>query len=204
MRVLIACEFSGIVREAFRARGHDAWSCDLLPTEIPGQHIQDDVLKHLNDGWDMMIAHPPCRYLSNACIEAFSRQPERTQKMLKAARFFNSLLKASIPHIAVENPIQHGLAREHIRKYDQKIQPYYFGEPQKKTTCLWLKNLPELKPTKIVEVKPRAIYTKADGRKYYCWYHQGKNSHERSRSFKSIARAMAAQWGSKRKKEVSE
>lgn len=197
MKVLVACEFSGVVREAFKAKGHDAWICDILPTEIPGQHIQDDVLKHLDEGWDLMIAHPPCTYLSYAATSSWNKEG-RLQKRLEALNFFAQFWLAPITKICVENPM--GCASPTIAKYSQIIQPYYFGDTESKRTCLWLKNLPLLVPTNIV--KP----------KVYGYYNNGKNKgkpiygnnylkfsedrgHIRSRFFKGIADAMAEQWG---------
>jgi hypothetical protein len=197
MKVLVACEFSGRVREAFKARGHDAWSCDLLPTEIPGQHIQDDVLKHL-EGWDLMISHPDCTYLANSgvrwltvisSLKEFAQclDSSRYDLMLEACNFFNLLLHAPAPKIAVENPIQHKYARKYIRPYDQIIQPYYFGDKETKATCLWLKNLPPL----------LTQFTGGEGIKQSIWREPpGKNRKaNRSRTFQGIANAMAEQWG---------
>jgi hypothetical protein len=150
MRILIACEFSGIVREAFKQKGWDAWSCDLLPTEIQGQHIQDDVLKHLEDGWDMMIAHPPCTYIANSGVRWLFEKKGRWKQLDEATDFFNRLLNAPIEKIAIENPQPHKWGTERIGKYSQKIQPYQFGEKQKKGICLWLKNMPLLQPTNIL------------------------------------------------------
>jgi hypothetical protein len=197
MRVLVACEFSGRVREAFKAKGHDAWSCDLLPTEIPGQHIQDDVLKHLTDGWDLMIAHPPCTYLCNSGVRwltikssikefAGCLDKSRHASMIEACNFFNNLLFAPIPKIAVENPIQHKYARNYIRHYDQIIQPYNFGEPESKATCLWLKNLPPLMSTLKHTIVNQSTFREPPSPDRW------KN---RSRTFQGIANAMAKQWG---------
>ena len=141
MRVLIACEFSGIVRDAFAAKGHDAWSCDLLPTERPGNHIQGDVLEILDDNWDMMIAHPPCTYLSYAGIRWWNDKG-RVFKRLEALGFFAKLWEAPIDKICIENP--RGCASPTIAKYTQQINPYYFGDEATKPTWLWLKNLPLL------------------------------------------------------------
>jgi len=188
MRVLVACEFSGIVRDAFASRGHDAWSCDYLPTEREGNHIQGDVRDILEEGWDLMIAHPPCTYLANSGVRWLHERPERWEKLEEAAEFFRTLLNAPIKRICVENPIPHKYAIELIgRKYDQIIQPYQFGEPYSKATCLWLKNLPPLKPTKILT---RGIEQKV-------WkeppsLERWKN---RSRTYPGIAKAMAEQWG---------
>ena len=141
MKVLVACEFSGIVREAFKAKGHDAWSCDLLPTEIPGQHIQGDVLEIINNGWDMMIAHPPCTYLSYVGMRNWYDEG-RAMKRIKAAEFFMKMYDAPIKHICVENP--RGIMSKIFREPDMVIHPYYFGEREMKRTNLWLKNLPVL------------------------------------------------------------
>ena len=144
MKVLIACEFSGIVREAFRKRGHDAWSCDLLPTEIPGNHIQGNVLEIIDDDWDMMIAHPPCTYLSNAgAVHYYGKKAknveERKIKGYVAKEFFMSLYNANIPIICVENPLP--LKMFELPEHSQVIQPFEFGHPYRKKTILWLKNL---------------------------------------------------------------
>lgn len=183
-RLLIACEYSGIVREAFAAHGWDAWSCDILPTEQPGQHIQADVTTILNDGWDMMIAHPPCQYLSYAG-NRWLKQPGRLEKRDSALDFFRVLMNAPIPQIAIENP--RGWTWKFIRKPDQIIEPYHFGHPMTKATCLWLKNLPPLMATLIIS-NPFVNYTKYKG---------GHNGHARSRTYTGIASAMAAQWGSR-------
>ena len=191
MKILVACEFSGIVREAFRKRGHDAWSCDLLPSEIPSPyHIQDDVLNHLDEGWDLMIAHPPCTYLSNSGVRWLynpdgSKNEKRWENMRKGAEFFNILLNSDIPRIAVENPIQHKHAREIIRKPDQIIQPWQFGHGESKATCLWLRGLPLLYPTDIVEGREQRIFLMP---------RTEKRGLERSRTYLGIADAMADQW----------
>ena len=198
MKVLVACEFSGIVRDAFTSRGVDAWSCDLLPTERPGNHIQGDVVEVLGHGWDLMIAHPPCTYLTNAGVRHFhehvtSRKGNRAKvfgearfkEMRKAAEFFNLLKEAPVEHIAVENPIPHGWARELIGRYSQKIQPWMFGHGDVKATCLWLKNLPPLRPTGFV--KGRRPHVNSEVPSPDRW----KN---RSRTYVGIAEAMADQW----------
>lgn len=198
MKVLIACEFSGIVREAFKAKGHDAWSCDLLPTEIPGQHIQGDVLEILNDGWDLMIAHPPCTYLCVPGAHYLHTQKDQWAKMIKARLFFENLLNQSIPKVAVENPLPHHYAE--LPKYNQIIQPWMFGEPFSKRTCLWLKNLSLLQPTNIITdhgeryvrtVRQQAKYGKSSNSKWYA----KATPRERSKTFPGIANAMADQWG---------
>ncbi len=192
MRILVACEFSGIVRDAFAARGHDAWSCDLLPTERPGNHIQGDVMKVLNDGWDLMIAHPPCTYISNAGAKHLYKggvlNLERLALAEPAKRLFMDLLTANIPKVAVENPVPSlviGLPR-----YDQVIQPFYFGEPEQKKTCLWLKNLPLLMSTDICAA---AQSTRVPGN----WFNKGGKDRQKNRAktFPGIANAMAEQWG---------
>lgn len=188
MKVLIACEFSGIVREAFKARGHDAWSCDLLPTEIPGQHIQGDVLEILGDGWNLMIAHPPCTYLTVSGNRWFSeRQAERALRYysrLEAAEFFIDLAICNIKKIAIENPI--GVMSGFYRKPDQIIQPWQFGHGETKATCLWLKNLPKLIPTNIVAGRANRVHREPPSPERW------KN---RSRTLPGIANAMAEQWG---------
>jgi hypothetical protein len=198
MKILIACEFSGIVRDAFIARGHDAWSCDLLPTERPGPHIQGDVLEILNDGWDMMIAHPPCTYLSYAATSSWNN-PGRLRQRLDALEFFAKFWEAPINKICIENPM--GCASPTIAKYSQIIQPYFFGDAESKRTCLWLRGLPLL--TRIdFETKPTIYgYYKRGKKKGVPIY--GNNylkftndrGHIRSRTFQGIANAMADQWG---------
>ena len=190
MKILIACEFSGIVREAFKKRGHDAWSCDLLDTEIPGQHIKGDVLEILNNGWDLMIAHPPCTYLANSGVRWFfdkdiNKRRDRMVALRNAIMDFADLLNAPIEKIVMENPIQHKYAREYIRKYDQIIQPWQFGHGETKATCLWLKNLQKLEPTKIVNGRQPRVHHESPGPDRW------KN---RSRTYTGIAKAMAEQW----------
>ena len=195
MRVLIACEYSAIVREAFAKLGHDAWSCDILPSDFPGKHIQDDVLNHLEDGWDLMIAHPPCTFLSNSGVCHLHTDKGRFKKMQEGALFFKKLLDAPIPMIAVENPIMHKYAVEIIgRRQDQVIQPFMFGHPKRKATCLWLKNLPLLKPTKNVREEMEKLPKSKSQRIYYT--SPGKDRWKiRSKTFQGIANAMAEQWG---------
>jgi len=181
MKVLVACEFSGIVREAFKARGHDAYSCDLLPTEIPGQHIQGDVLEILNDGWDLMIAHPPCTHLAVSGARWFNH---KQQEQIEALEFVKLLLNARIGKIALENPIS--IISTRIRKPDQIIQPWMFGHGETKATCLWLKGLPKMKPTNIV-----------DGREGRIWKLPPSPDRWkiRSRTLTGIGTAMSEQWG---------
>jgi hypothetical protein len=194
MRVLIACEFSGIIREAFAKRGHDAWSCDFLDTEIPGNHIKDNVLFHLHENWDLMIAHPPCTYLAVSGARWFKNR-QREQK--EALQFVRDLMNADIPKICIENPVS--VISTRIRKPDQIIQPWMFGESFQKTTCLWLKNLPKLKVTNIVE-KGEFYYPKSGGRRRPKWFADAaflpkeERQKIRSRTFLGIADAMATQW----------
>lgn len=193
MKVLVACEFSGVVRDAFARRGHEAWSFDLLPTEAAGNHIQGDVLHHLSGGWDLMIAHPDCTYLCSSGMHwtvRGLRDPNLTEAALE---FVRKLMDAPIERIALENPI--GCISTRIRKPDQIIQPWQFGHPESKATCLWLKNLPPLKPSKICK-NPES------GR----WENQtssGQNKlgpspdrwKQRARTYPGIAESMAEQWG---------
>lgn len=198
LRVLIGCEFSGIVRDVFRAKGHDAWSCDLLPTEKPGQHIKGDVLEILNQGWDLMIAHPPCTYLSVAGACWLKRRPERLEYMETSALFFKNLLDADIPQICIENPVIFLKAIEIIgKKYDQIIEPCQFGEPFKKRTCLWLKNLPLLQPENIVEPTTYWVNSSSNYQTGHKLINKGlhRNQKKRSVTFQGIANAMAEQWG---------
>ncbi len=190
MKVLVACEFSGIVRDAFIAKGYNAISCDLSPTEKSGPHIQADHDLHLLDiikeGWDLMIAHPPCTRL---CVSGVMWLEKRDlwEEMRIAARFFKALLDAPISKIAVENPIPHGYAVKEIgRKYNQIIQSWQFGHGETKATCLWLKNLPELRPTNIVK-----------GREHKIWKMPPSKDRGKLRSvtYTGIAKAMATQWG---------
>lgn len=181
MKILVACEFSGIVREAFRLRGHDAWSCDLIPSEISGQHIQDDVLHHLDDGWDMIIAHPPCTYLAVTGRAWFSK---RKKEQAEAVDFFMRFVSCNVPKIAIENPIS--IMSTRYRKPDQIIQPWQFGHGETKATCLWLKGLPKLIPTEVVTGREHRINNMPQSKD------RAKN---RSRTYTGIAKAMAAQWG---------
>ena len=195
MKVLVACEFSGIVRDAFITAGHDAMSCDLLPTEVDGPHHQGDVLDILHDGWDLMVAHPPCTYLTNSGVSWLSRQPGRWKLMEEGAAFFRSLLEAPIPHVAVENPVMHGYARERVgRGPDQVIQPWMFGHMEQKATGLWLRGLPALYPTRVVRHEMWQLPVQQRQRSHYVPPGPDRWK-ERSRFFTGIARAMAEQWG---------
>ncbi len=195
MRVLVACEFSGIVRDAFAARGHDAWSCDLLPTERPGNHIQGDLLEVLNEGWDLMIAHPPCTYLSNSGVSWLYKDFGRWSDMARAAVFFKKFLSAPIEKIAVENPIPHKHAMQIIdQPYNQIVQPYEFGHMESKATCLWLKNLPPLVTTENVYA-PMMDLPKRDRQRLHYLPPSPERAKLRSTTFSGIAAAMANQWG---------
>jgi len=195
MHILIACEYSGTVRDAFIAKGHDAMSCDLLPTDVPGPHYQGDVFDIINNGWDMMIAHPPCTYLSVSGMHWTARGLRDPQLTEDALDFVTRLMAASIPRIAIENPIS--VISSRIRKPDQIINPWQFGHDASKRTCLWLKNLPLLTPTDIVE--PRIV----NGKKR--WANQTDSGQNRlppsedrwkirSETYTGIAQAMAGQW----------
>lgn len=181
MRVLVACEFSGIVREAFRRKGHDAWSCATIPTEIKGQHLQCDVREIINDGWDLMIAHPPCTSLAISGSRWFIKKKEQQEKALEFVRF---LLAAPINKIALENPIS--IISTRICKPTQIIQPWMFGHGETKATCLWLKNLPKLRPTNIVAERKNLVHKEPPS---------PNRSKNRSRTYTGIAEAMANQWG---------
>lgn len=201
MRVLVACEFSGIVRDAFIERGHDAWSCDLLPTERPGPHYQEDVLNVLTprsweSPWDLLIAHPPCTYLSRAGARWW-KQPGRYEKALEAAAFVRALYDAPIPLVAIENPI--GMLNRLWRYPDQTVQPWQFGDPYTKATCLWLRGLPPLLPTLITEERRAWLPSNVGaGRRKGQRSQPGiaHNAKDASRTFPGIAGAMADQWGS--------
>lgn len=205
MRVLVACEFSGVVREAFRKKGHDAWSCDLLPAIDDSRfHLEMNVEKILSPGWlfrwDLMIAHPPCTYLCGSGLHWNKKDPERAKKTEEALAFVQRLLNAPIPRIALENPV--GCISTRIRKPDQIIQPYEFGHDASKATCLWLKGLPQLQGTAYVE--PRIV--ESGNRKYNRWANQTDSGQNklgpspnrgsiRSITYQGIADAMAEQWG---------
>lgn len=197
MKVLVACEYSGRVRDAFLALGHDAMSCDLLPTDAPGPHYQGDVQDVLGQGWDLMIAHPPCTYLASSGLHWNKRQPDRAVKTEAALQFVMALLNAPIERIALENPI--GCISTRVRKPEQVIQPWQFGDDASKATCLWLKNLPPLKPTKLIP--GRLVNGK---RRWANQTDSGQNRlspsadrwKKRSETYQGIAAAMAEQWGS--------
>ena len=195
VKILVACEFSGIVRNAFSERGHDAMSCDLIASETSGQHYEGDVLDIINDGWDLMVAHPPCTYLANSGVRWLHTVEGRHSDMVEGAEFFRSLLDSSIGKICIENPIPHKYAVKIIgRKYDQIIQPYQFGHMESKATCLWLKGLTPLNPTSDVKDKMLKLPMKERQRIHYM--SPGKDRQkERSRTYLGIAAAMAEHWG---------
>ena len=181
MNVLVACEFSGVVREAFRARGHRAWSCDLLPSEIPGPHIQGDVTAILDAGWDLLIAHPPCTHLAVSGARWFK---EKRAEQEEALSFVRTLLDAPIPRIALENPVS--VISSKIRKPDQIVQPWQFGHGEVKATCWWLKGLPPLVPTHIVDGRVARVHREPPSPDRW---------KARSRTYPGMAAAMADQWG---------
>jgi hypothetical protein len=216
MRILVACEESQTVTKAFRKLGHEAFSCDILPCSggHPEWHLQGDVFGFVNDGWDLMVAHPPCTYLSGSGVQWLShpedrelpfderrphpKYPNRRQDMLDSVEFVKKLYNVDIPMVAIENPV--GLLSSRWRKPDQIIQPYMFGDEATKTTCLWLKNLPHLKPTDIVGKGERTVFK--SGKSHPKWYADAlanaKTDEERrmirSKTFNGIANAIATQW----------
>lgn len=183
MKVLVACEYSGTVRDAFRALGHDAWSCDLLPSESFSMfHFETKVENVILDGWDIMIAHPPCTHLAVSGARWFK---DKVEEQKEALQFVTMLMNAPISKICIENPIS--IISSRIRRPDQIIQPWMFGHGETKATCLWLKNLPKLEPTNIVEGREARIHKMPPSPNRW---------KERSRTYKGIAEAMAQQWGS--------
>lgn len=186
MKVIVMCEFSGTVRDAFARRGHDAWSCDLLPSDTEGQHIQADAMTVDVTGFDLAICHPPCTYLCNSGVCHLQGNSERWRAMEQACWFFRGMLSLPVPMIAVENPIPHKYAVKRIgRKYDQIVHPWQFGHGESKATCLWLKGLPQLQPTNIVDGREQRLHRlppSADRWKM------------RSKTYSGIADAMAEQW----------
>ena len=192
MKVLVACEFSGIVRDAFRAKGHDAWSCDIIPASEPSKyHLVEDALNVIHwNNWDLMIAHPPCTHLAVSGARWFKDKPPYLQQ--DALTFVQALMDADIEHICIENPV--GVISSKIRKPDQYIQPYEYGHNTRKKTGLWLKNLPLLEPTNIVEPD---LITYSNGKTFSADYGVGfgtKHGHRRSTFYSGIAAAMAEQW----------
>jgi len=180
LRVLVACEFSGKVRDAFLAKGHDAWSCDIVDTWSPGPHLKGDVVGYLSEGWDLMVAFPPCTYLALSGRKYWWD----SQEMEEALDFVDLLMQAPIRSIAIENPI--GAISTYIKKPTQIINPWQFGHGEVKRTCLWLKNLPKLRPTNIVEGRHPKSHNMSD-----TWYRAAV----RSITYDGIAQAMANQWG---------
>lgn len=196
MKILIACEYSGIVRDAFIAKGHNAISCDLLPTERPGPHYQGDMFDIINEGFDMMIAHPPCTYLASMAIWWNHKRPERWPLTYSGMEFVQKLWNTNIPKMFIENPI--GYLNNHWQKPTQIIHPWQFGQEFSKPTCLWLKGLPKLVPTKIVG--KGEFYIKANGTRMAKWSHCTSGSNKlrakiASKTFQGVADAMTEQWG---------
>jgi hypothetical protein len=183
MKVLVACEFSGVVRDAFTREGHYAMSCDFLPTELPGPHHRGGILEVINQGWDLMIAHPPCTYLSSSGLHWNKRIKGRENKTIAALSFVQLLMGANIPKICVENPV--GCISTRIRKPEQYIQPWQFGHGETKKTCLWLKNLPLLLSTNIVKGREARVHKMPPSLNRW---------KDRSRTYTGIAEAMAEQW----------
>lgn len=183
MKVLVACEYSGRVRDAFLAKGHDAMSCDILPSDVEGPHYQGDVRDIINDGWDLMVAHPPCTYLSVSGMHWTTRGLRDPQLTEDALAFVRLLMDAPIQRIAIENPIS--VISSRIRKPDQIVQPWQFGHGETKATCLWLKNLPKLTPTDIVDGRTNAVWRMAPSPDRW---------KKRSTTYTGIAAAMAEQW----------
>jgi len=181
MKVLVACEFSGVVRDAFSSNGHEAWSCDILDSETEGNHIKGDVLDVLDDGWDLMIAHPPCTHLAVSGARWFK---DKQDEQKEAIDFFMKLANAPIDKICIENPVC--IMSSRWRKPDQTIQPWMFGHGEVKRTCFWLKNLPKLNATNVVEGREARVHLMPESKKRW---------KERSRTYQGIADAMANQWG---------
>jgi hypothetical protein len=190
MKILVACEYSGRVRDALIARGHDAISCDLLPTESPGPHIQSDVSALLQEPFDMVIAHPPCTYLANSGVRWLHTDPSRWERMREGAAFFLACLNANAPRVAVENPVMHKYAREEIGGLYPSftVQPWQFGDPAKKRTCFWTKGLPPLIPTSTLTAKDAVAECHLASPGPDRWK-------QRSRTYPGIASAIASQWG---------
>lgn len=203
MRVLVGCEYSGTVRDAFIRAGHDAMSCDLLPTDSPGPHYQGDIFDVIRDGWDMAIFHPPCTYLTNSANASLYRTeskggapvgPERWKALIDAAVFFRALLNAPIPKVAVENPIMNSYAARIVgQRQAQVVQPWMFGHPERKATGLWLRGLPRLEPTNNVQAEMLALPVQQQHRLH--WLSPSKDRWKlRSTTFPGLAAAMASQW----------
>lgn len=196
MRVLIACEYSGLVRDAFTRQGHSAISCDILPTDSPGEHYQGDVFDIINDGFDLMIAHPPCTYLTNAGVTHLHKDAKRWLDLFDGAEFFKKLLNADIPKKCIENPIMHKYAKMLIGdvKQSQVVQPWMFGHTEQKATCLWLKGLDNLIPTNDVKAEMMELPKNQRERLHYLPPSKDR-AKLRSLTYQGIADAMAQQWG---------
>lgn len=199
-RILIACEFSGVVREAFKKRGWDAWSCDLMDTLIPGQHIKDDVLNHLDEGWDMVIAHPPCTHLAVSGAKYF-KQKQADGRQQAAIDFFMNFTKLKCERVCIENPV--GIMSKLYRKPNQIIQPWQFGHPESKKTCLWLKGLPLLQSTFVLPKPANGLWENqtTNGQNKLLvngkWiaFNDPRTPMYRGITYQGIADAMASQWG---------
>jgi len=196
MKILIACEFSGIVRDAFSKKGHDAISCDILTTDSEGKHYKGDVFDIIDDGFDMMIAHPPCTYLSNSGVCHLHTDESRWKKLDEGADFFKKILESNIPKICVENPIMHKYARDRIGgvKYSQIVHPWMFGHLEQKSTCLWLKGLEKLIETNNVREEMMKLPYNERNRMHYL-PPSNDRAKLRSKTYLGIAGAMAGQWG---------
>lgn len=196
MRVLIACEFSGRVRQAFRDRGHDAWSCDLLMADDHSPyHIKGDVTDALTGDWELMIGHPPCTFLANSGVSHLHKDPDRWGQLDKAAEFFRKLLNSGIPKVCIENPIPHKYAVERIgRKYDQIVQPYMFGHLESKATCFWLNGLKPLAPTSDLKRETMALPARKRQRLHFLPPSPTRWK-QRSTTYQGIANALAEQYG---------
>jgi site-specific DNA-cytosine methylase len=196
MKVLVACEFSGTVRDAFIRNGHDAMSCDLEATDVPGPHYQGNVMDIINNGWDLMIAHPPCTHLAISGARHFAKKIADGRQQ-QGIDFFMLLANSNIPRYAIENPV--GIMSNKWRKPDQIIQPWQYGHNTTKATCLWIKGLPLLKPTDIVD--KGGIWTAKSGKRMSQWYYESsrlpakEREKMRNKTFQGIADAMANQWG---------
>jgi hypothetical protein len=196
MRVLVACEFSGRVRDAFISKGHDAVSCDILDTEVPGPHHKGDVRDLLSEDWDLIVAHPPCTYLALSGVQWLKKSDERWKQMLDAVDFFNLFLSHPCPKVCIENPIMHNYAKQRllVPNYSQKTQPFFHGHPERKATCFWLKGLPLLRASS--NVSHLMIGKAASSTDKVHWEAPGPDRQKnRSRTLQGIANAMADQWG---------
>lgn len=205
MKVLVACEYSATVRDAFRALGHDAWSCDILPTDgNPRWHIEGDALEAIHgQSYDLLIAHPPCTYLTNSGVTWLHKDPSRWAKLDEGAAFFKALWDAPVKRIAIENPVMHKYAKERIGVQQmQTIQPYMFGHMEQKATCLWLKGLMPLRPTTDLKAETKALPDNERQRLHYL-PPSADRWKLRSTTFKGIATAMAAQWGGDIRQEIA-